>query len=84
MFEESTKIKKGEKKGCEREEKKFQIFQEDRILQAFLKLGCLIIHLMVQAAVRHHGNALMHDNGSPCLCAVKKKVCHNLWFRTEL
>lgn len=59
-------MRRGEKKG-----EKFQIFRRTEFYKLF-EAGCLIIHLMLHAAVRHLGNILVHDSFY-CLHAVNRK-----------
>lgn len=52
--------------------KKFWILRRTEFYKLF-EAGYLIIHLMLQAAVRQYGNTVMHDNSFHCLCVVKRK-----------
>lgn len=70
MLEKPTKIKEGEKRG--EGKKKFEILRRTEFYKLF-EAGYLIIHLMLQAAVRRYGNTLKLDNCSQCQCVVKRK-----------
>lgn len=78
MLEKPTKIKAGQRKG--RGVEKSSRFWRGQNFTSFLKLRCSIIHLMLQAAVRHYGGIQqISPFSSPLVVSIK--VCHNPGYR---
>lgn len=69
---EADKNKRRREKEEKGRKRKFQIWKRTEFYKLF-EARYLIIHLMLQAAVRQYGNTLMHDNRFHCICIVKKK-----------
>lgn len=57
--------------------RKFEVLRRTEFYKLF-EAGYLIIHLMLQAAVRQYGNKLMHDNSFYRLCVFKKSLSQPL------